>query len=181
MTPNTTSLYTHANTEPNLCEWGKAPESAVDEQVSVIGTTVSEPSPDSNPASPQPSVARRAALRDWRRTHGAFVARECGVHWVPQATLYDPKRAERTPSTNAPLTEADVNNFREELRQHARRATTEHRSTLDGLLGFLAIWGNLPEEHKAQLIAEHDAAAERKRNEEMRKMRVAAPRIAGGE
>lgn len=57
---------------------------------------------------------KRYRARAWRAINGSFVARECGVRFIPAEVVYDPRRAEKSPEKREPLTDSCIRAYRQE-------------------------------------------------------------------
>lgn len=73
---------------------------------------------------------KRYRARAWRAINGGFVARECGVRFIPVEVAYDPRRAEKSPERREPLTDSCIRAYRQEAIHNL--TTGPLRAWLDG-------------------------------------------------
>lgn len=76
---------------------------------------------------------KRYRARAWRAINGSFVARECGVRFIPVEVAYDPRRAEKSPEKREPLTDSCIRAYRQEAIHNL--TTGPLRAWLDGKSG----------------------------------------------
>lgn len=87
----------------------------------------------------------------FRQEFGQFIATECGVRFVREESVYDPKSAEKIVPERTAVTGELIEGCRDEL--HRGKVPG---SCLEGFYHWLAVYGGLSEQEKAEQSAGRD-------------------------
>jgi hypothetical protein len=103
---------------------------------------------------PQNRYGQGRARNPFRQDFGQFIAKECGVRYIREEQVYDPKSAEKVLPTRHALTDSDIATHRANLRHDLASGNPERKSTtLEGIYHWLSEYKNLTPEERANAEA----------------------------